>query len=139
MSILLGIRHHGSLLEWEPLPRAYNIFTEYNHESPTPHEFRFDNNRAKEVANRLCIDRSDVTEALNTYVAYLQVRERFPEVKDAHFSLIAYGVRDKYLRGGYFVADPDTFQLDEKSLTKLNQCVNSQLAMPCQPLRPRKL
>ena len=29
ITVILGIRHHGSLLEWEPLPRAFNIYTEY--------------------------------------------------------------------------------------------------------------
>lgn len=120
VSVLLGIRHHGSLLEWEPLPRAFNIYTEYMHEAGTT-KFKFDNGKAKEVANRLCIDRADVTDALRTYIVYLQVRQRFPEVKDNHFSLIESGIKDRFLKRGYFIADDDTFQFDEKSLTKLNQ------------------
>ena len=59
VSIILGIRHHGSLLEWEPLPRAFNIYKEYMDEDPATSAFKLDNEKAREVANRLCIDRAD--------------------------------------------------------------------------------
>jgi hypothetical protein len=120
VAVLLGIRHHGSVLEWEPLPKAYNIYTEYMTQEPRRDSFSFENKKAKEVANRLCIQTSDVKSALRIYVAYLQVRERFPEVRDDHFSLIEYGIKDKTLQKAYFEIDEGTFALDEKSLTKLN-------------------
>lgn len=120
VAVLLGIRHHGSVLEWEPLPKAYNIYTEYMAAEPRKDTFTFMNKKANEVAERLCIQTTDVTSALRTYVVYLQVRERFPEVRDDHFSLIEYGIKDKHLRASHFRVDEDTFALDEKSLTELN-------------------
>ncbi len=120
VAVLLGIRHHGSLLEWEPLPKACNIYTEYMEEPPKKETFNFDNKKARDVARRLCIETGDVTDALRTYVAFLQARERFTGVQDDHFSLIAAGVKDKHLAVGYFRINPDTFELDEASLAKLN-------------------
>ena len=89
---LLGIRHHGSLLEWDPLPKAFNIYSEYMEQEPRHETFKFDNNKATAVANLLCIEKPKVSRALKTYQAYLQVRDRFPDVKEDHYSLIEYGV-----------------------------------------------
>jgi hypothetical protein len=118
VAILLGIRHHGSLLSWDPLPSAFNIYTEYLEEDPKKTVFEFENKKARAVANRLCIQTTDVTSALRTYVAYLQLKDRFLEVRDEHFSLIEAGIKDKTLKVGYFTIDPNTFELDEQSLTK---------------------
>lgn len=120
VAILLGIRHHGSLLEWEALPKAFNIYTEYMEEEPVLETFQFVNKKARDVANRLCIQTSDVTSALRTYVAYLQAHERFHDVKEDHFSLIEYAIKDRHLNSAYFTVNPNNFELDEKSLTKLN-------------------
>ena len=120
IAVLLGIRHHGSLLVWEPLPKAFNIYSEYMTEEPRKKEFSFENLKATEVANRLCIGRAEVIGALHTYVAFLQARERFQEVQDHHFSLIEYGILDRHLKGDYFKSDPYTLELDEPSLTRLN-------------------
>jgi hypothetical protein len=102
------------------LPKAFNIYTEYMEEQPVRDQFEFENKRARSVANRLCIQTSDVTTALRTYVAYLQARERFHDVQEDHFSLIEYAIRDRHLNSSYFTVDDDTFALDEKSLSKLN-------------------
>ncbi len=80
----------------------------------------YEHKKAKAVASRLCIEKGDVTGALRTYVAYLQVRERFSGVQDEHYSLIESAIKDKYLKGTYFCANEDTFELDEQSLTRLN-------------------
>ncbi len=120
VAVILGIRHHGSVLEWAPLPKAYNIYTEYMDEEPLQSGFSYSEKKARAVANRLCIQASDVRKALRTYVAYLQVRDGFPDVKDDHFSLIESNVIDKILSRSYYQIDEDTFELDEKSLTKLN-------------------
>lgn len=121
VAILLGIRHHGSLLPWEPLPRAFNIYTEYMTEPPQQDGFEFANKKAREVANRLCIQRTDVADALRTYVAYLELRQRFPAIQDEHYSLIESGIKDRHLQAGYFKIDDITFVPDEQSLTKLNK------------------
>lgn len=120
VAILLGIRHHGSLLEWDPLPKAFNIYTEYMEEKPVRKSVLSDHKKAVAVANRLCIKDSDVTSALRTYVAYLQARERFHGVQDDHYSLLEYAIKDRHLESSYFTIDLNTFKLDEKSLVKLN-------------------
>jgi hypothetical protein len=120
VAVILGIRHHGSLLEWDLLPKAFNIYSEYMEEEPIQETFRFVHNKAKSVASRLCIETHAVTRALKTYQAFLQARDRFPEVQNDDFSLIEYGVQDRHLNRGYFNIDENTFELDEPSLTKLN-------------------
>ena len=102
IAVILGLRHHGSLLEWEPLPRAYNIFTEYMSEEPSSSNFEFDNIKTRNVANRLSIPRGDVKKALQTYIAYLQLSDRFSDVKDRHFSLIESTITNRFLYGSYF-------------------------------------
>lgn len=121
VSVILGLRHHGSLLEWEPLPSAYNIYNEYMSEEPKSNEFELGNNtKIRSVAGRLSIPTSKVRQALRTYIAYLQLRARFPDVRPYHFSLIEAGVTDKYLAVSYFRIDGRTFQLDEDSLSKMD-------------------
>lgn len=120
VAILLGIRHHGSLLSWELLPRAFNIYTEYMEEVPQIETFEFDNSKSRAVAERLCIQPTDVKNALRTYVAYLQLRERFPAIQDDHYSLVESGIQDKRLRNGYLKVSDKTFELDEESLSKIN-------------------
>ncbi len=120
VSVILGLRHHGSLLEWEPLPAAYNIFKEYMSESPKLDEFELDNNKIKAVASRLSISKGNVRMALRTYIPYLQLREQYTEVKTKHFSLIQAGVTDKYLDGSYFRIDDNSYKLDEESILKMD-------------------
>jgi hypothetical protein len=120
ISQLLGVRHHGSLLEWEPLPKAFNIYCEYLAEDDNSVQFEFSNKKIAEVASRLCITRTQVTGALKTYVAYTQLRNHFSEVQASHYSLIEAGVMDGRLSKIYFKIDPKSFQLDEESLTKFN-------------------
>jgi len=120
INIILGLRHHGSLLKWEPLPKAYNIFNEYMTEEPQNDDFEFNNNKVKYVKNRLSISAADVKSALKTYIAYLQLRDRFSDVKDTHYSLIEYGVTNKYLLGSYFKISGTTYRLDEDSLANMD-------------------
>jgi len=120
VAIILGIRHHGSLLGWDPLPRAFNIFSQYMSEKPKRRSFEYKNETAKVIGERLSIYLSDVKSALQTYQAYLQILTIFPDVKENHFSLIEAAVQNKTLKDGYFNIDQDTFQLNEASLSKLN-------------------
>ena len=118
---IVGIRHHGSLLEWDVLPKAFNIFSEYMRGDSTQTSFVYAMDRAKSIAQQLCISLAVVDKALRTYQAYLQARTRFPEVKDEHFSLIEAGVHNKLLLNSYFTVDRLTFLLNEESLTKLGE------------------
>jgi hypothetical protein len=120
VAVLLGIRHHGSVLEWDALPKAFNIYSEYMGEQPIQETFKFENKKVTSVANRLCIDPQKVMKALRTYQAYLQVREHFTDARDSHFSLIESAVQGRHVTAGYFNVDQDSFELDEQSLSKLN-------------------
>lgn len=120
VAVILGIRHHGSLLGWDPLPRAFNIFSQYMEELPKRQFFQWENRKGQAIRKRLSIGLSEVESALRNYQAYLQIRGIFSDVKEHHFSLIEAAVQNRTLKSGYFKIDQDTFQLHEASLSKLN-------------------
>jgi hypothetical protein len=118
--VILGLRHHGSLLEWEPLPKAFNVFSEYMQHDPPITDFVNENRRIKDVQSRLSIPRSKVISSLKTYVVFRQLREHFPEmIRDDHYSLIEAAVGNRNLVGSYFRMDLNNFLLDEPSVQKM--------------------
>ena len=119
ISIILGLRHHGSLLEWEPLSKAYNIYKEYMNIEPKLTTFDFDNKKRNEVSSRLSISRVKVSSALKTYVAYLQLSDHY-DVKDRHYSLIQAVVTNRYLQGAFINVDSSKYKLDEVSMERMN-------------------
>jgi hypothetical protein len=127
INLVLGIRHHGSLLPWEPLPRAFNIFGEYMHELAAlrkreiPRDFtKFERIAAVEgkVAQRLTIKRSEVGQFLRAYIAYCQLRHAGHEVKDRHFSLVKELVVNVELRTHYLPSDAN-YRLEEQSIERI--------------------
>jgi hypothetical protein len=120
ISILLGLRHHGSLLEWEPLPKAFNIYKTYMAIEPSLPEFKFVAERRQRVAGILAVPARDVTTALRTYVAFRQLRSVVDGVRDHHYSLIEAAVTERRLNN-FISTDPDTFRLDEHSIARLDQ------------------
>ena len=72
ISVILGLRHHGSLLSWEPLPRAYSIYKEYMNLEPVNKEFELVIDKIKQVSSLLSISSSKVQSALKTYFVYIQ-------------------------------------------------------------------
>lgn len=123
VAIILGLRHHGSVLEWSALAKAYNTLKEYKGLDPVMEKFKFNNERAGDVAGRLSVKLSYVGKACMTYMVYEQLRERFPGVKPSHYSLIEAAVTRKVLTGsrGYFVVDLSTYEMDEPSLVLMDQ------------------
>lgn len=121
INVILGLRHYGSLLEWDPLPKAFNMYHNYMSIEPQLHKFKIEQSRIKEVASRLSIRQPEVRQALKTYIAYLQLSKNFSGVDDKYYSLIQAAITNKNLVGGYIVIDDDTYELDEKSLEKLNR------------------
>ena len=119
ISVILGLRHHGSLLEWEPLPSAYNIYREYMNTEPRTDTFRFIASRVHDVAYRLSIKKTEVKSALKTYIAYTQLGKVYP-IKEKHYSLIEAGVTNTKLSHEFVKTNNDTFQLDETSLENFN-------------------
>jgi len=120
ISVILGIRHHGSLLEWDPLPRAYNIYNEYmglgESESAS---FVLDTKKVTEIAARLSVSASKVRSSLQTYIAFLQLSKAVPGVKSRHYSLIEASVSNRSLATFYITQDPLTYELPLLSIERL--------------------
>jgi len=119
ISIILGLRHHGSLLEWKPLPKAFNIYKVYMEIEPRSEEFIFVVKKANDVASRLSISRGDVKDVLKTYLVYLQLSENY-DARASHYSLIEEGVTNKHL-SELIKVDESAFRMDEASLERMNQ------------------
>lgn len=118
--VILGLRHHGSLLEWEPLPKAFNVFSEYMQHDPPIQDFLLETRRVNDVKSRLSIPGAKVISSLKTYVVFRQLREHFPDIiKDDYYSLIEAAVGNRMLAGDYLRLDRNTFLLDEPSVQKL--------------------
>jgi hypothetical protein len=114
ISTMLGLRHYGSQLMWEPLPRAKNIYDEYM-KLLKGGTFRRKDELAKAVADTLAIKRAEVVDFLRGYVCYKQLASIFP-VKSHHFSLILAGLNNRNLNSEingqkFFDVDKETFEL----------------------------
>lgn len=120
LNVILGIRHYGSLLEWEPLPKAYNMFHNYMGIHPTMDNFTVEQIRIKEVASRLSIKATEVRKALKTYIAFLQLAKDFPGIRDDYYSLIQAAITNTSIAANYLTIDDSTYKLDEASKEKLN-------------------
>ena len=118
ISIMLGLRHFGSVLDWEPINRAFNAYQNYMNLDPALSEFKFDNPRCTEVANQLAVSSAKVKSALKTYITYIQLTEINTSVEDEHYSLISAAIplASKYK---YFDQDPETYKFSEDSLSRL--------------------
>lgn len=119
ISIMLGLRHFGSVLDWEPINRACNIYQNYMSLEPGLSEFKFQNSRCAEVANQLAVSVSEVKAALKTYITYLQLTEINTSVEEEHYSLIAAAIPLASKSMMYFDQDDDSFKFSEDSLSRL--------------------
>lgn len=122
VSVVLGLRHHGSLLPWEPLPKAFNIYSEYMMMEPRTETFIVNGQKIMALKDRVSISDAKIRESLRTYVPYLQLKDSATGVEDDHYSLIQSGVTNKHLnRGAYLIVDGATYQLDEPSLALMDK------------------
>lgn len=117
---VLGLRHHGSLKEWDPLPSAYDIYKQYRELTSDEDEFQWDNKTASNVAKKLSITLPKVRESLRTYIAFKQLDALF-KVRTKHYSLIQAAVTNTSLKSHLITIDDGTFKLDEVSLQKMNK------------------
>lgn len=97
---ILGLRHHGSILPWKPLPAAFNLYQKYmaeyclqNKKDPTnPDNFLYDPLVTKKVAAVFSVAWTDVKEKIKLYRIYSQLLEmshRHPSVENPDsFSMI---------------------------------------------------
>lgn len=119
IGVILGLRHFGSVLEWEPIAKAVNIYNEYRNTPPAQTEFKLDPARISKVGILLSESRPSVRDALRTYVAFRQLQVAFPHAqpKPSHYSLLQACVINRKLNTAKFVdQDPNTFQLSAASL-----------------------
>ena len=116
---ILGIRHHGSLKEWEPLPRAYNLFNTYlRMTGQTKENFTYISEMGKALSENYAVKSADVRDSIKAYVAFLQVDELAPNAK-RYFTLLSEAILAKGLRSYYFQSDKNTFRLDQDSVENL--------------------
>ncbi len=118
---VLGLRHYGSRLNWELLPRAKNIYDEYVKLVPPP--FRFDAKYANRVAKIIAKAPSEVRKLLKGYVCYEQLASHYP-VAPSHFSLILAGVENSNLTGEgkkFFDIDNVSYKLTDASMDAMNK------------------
>lgn len=120
--VVLGVRHHGSLVEWEPLPKAYSIFKEYMEMDPPLQDFKWNNKRANHVRDVFTLGKQSPRKALKSYAAYRKLRDSGISIQPHHFSLVQELVSSAKLTTtqGYIAIDPNSFELSEDSITKLD-------------------
>lgn len=78
---ILGLRHHGSILPWKPLPAAFNLYQEYMVEhcggdrdkAKEPENFIYRPDIANKVAAMFSVKRNDVRQKVKLYRVYLQL------------------------------------------------------------------
>lgn len=121
ISILLGVRHHGSLLEWEPLPSSFSVYDTYMNLSSPETEFRFDRKRIQQVASMLSISTTKVQQRINTYLVYNQLKDAIDGVKPKHFSLIQSILDSRPVRGYFIEEDKSTYQISEHSIENFDR------------------
>jgi hypothetical protein len=123
IGVILGLRHFGSVLEWEPLAKAVNIYNEYRSMPPPQAEFSLDPARVSKVVILLSQPRPVVRDALRTYVAFQQLQIAFPHAQPQpdHYSLLQACVTNRKLNTAKFIEqDPNTYQLSAASMEMLN-------------------
>jgi hypothetical protein len=117
VSVILGLRHFGSVQDWKPINRAFNAYQNYMGTAPPLHEFEFKNQRVMDVASRLSVSKSQVKKSLQTYIVYRQLTKIDSAIEDDHYSLVEAGLG--LCSYGYFRQDSSTFTLTDSSLSKL--------------------
>ncbi len=119
--IILGLRHHGSLLEWNPLPKAQNIYKEYMRQLDSA-EFRWSGRLGNDVGDKLSISGSKVKASLEAYIAFCQLQKSGAKPKKDHFSLVKEMVTKRVLFTHQFLEKTrSTFELDELSLERIEK------------------
>jgi len=125
IGVILGLRHHGSLLEWDPMPKAYNIYKQYMSLAPRLDVFILKQVRIKSTGEQLSVASADVKKCLRTYIVYQQLAAIFT-VKPKYYSLIETALSNSNLKD-YFKSEPQTFRLDDVSLEKMDKVCQFQV------------
>ena len=119
ISVILGLRHHGSLLEWEPLPKAHNIYLHYMELQGENNKFEWNREIGREVASILSIKLTEVQKSLRTYIAYQQLCDQ-SEINTRYYSLISEAITNRKLKAfDYFETSEKSFRLNDDSFERL--------------------
>ena len=122
---ILGLRHHGSILPWKPLPAAFNLYQKYmaeyclhNQSDPkNPDNFIYDVPVTKKVSAIFSVDWTDVRRQVKIYRVYLQLLDashRHPNVESPEtFSIIEETLRLEVLRRKFGYDDNKSIFSDE--------------------------
>lgn len=122
---ILGLRHHGSILPWKPLPAAFNLYQKYmtefclqNKSDPkNPDNFTYDVPITKKVAAIFSVDWNNVKRQIKIYRVYLQLLDashRHPSVESPEtFSIIEETLRLEVLRSRFGYDDNKSIFSDE--------------------------
>ncbi len=78
---ILGLRHHGSILQWKPLPAAFSLYQEYMNfyckpkklDPTDPDNFIYEPVIAKKVAATYSVKLSEVRKQIKVFRVYLQL------------------------------------------------------------------
>jgi hypothetical protein len=109
IDFILGLRHHGAIKIWEPLPSSFNIYHRYITEfagrdeiNPNYVDFQYDARLAKKIANLYSLNLSEVRAKVQTYNVYLQLITLHPETLDKDidrkFSIIGDSIKNTAIR-----------------------------------------
>ena len=116
IKVLLGVRHHGSLLPWDALPQAYNVYDTYVGLNPKQPKFKGVRNRFKDVGAMLSISQQKVKQRIKTYLVYRQLKDSIDAVKPHHFSLIQAILESRPVLKEFIDIDEDSFIITEESI-----------------------
>jgi|GEM_PF-1861246 len=108
IDFILGLRHHGSIMQWDFLPSAFNIYKRYMKElcnesgcKNKPSEFYYDPSIAKKIKNLYSIKLAEVRDKLRAYRTYLQLLSHVDGtqvIDDNKFSIIHDAIKDQKCR-----------------------------------------
>ncbi len=127
---ILGLRHHGSILPWKPLPAAFNLYKRYMVEfcslnktdHTKPENFFYEPSIAKKVAAIFSVKWTDVRDHVKLYRIYLQLLEEshyHPNVESPEaFSKIEETLSKKTLLD-LFGYDPNTSVFSDEGVEKI--------------------
>jgi len=106
IDFILGLRHHGSIKQWDFLPASFNIYKRYLQEycnikqCNNDHDsFVYDAQIAKIIKELYSLTLGEVRDKLRTYRAYLQLKELTHDSDlEKKFSIIGDAIKNKTLR-----------------------------------------
>ena len=130
ITYLLGVRHHGSLVQWGAFAQAHELYERYLRAAgQTDGSFAWDADIALKVAKVLGVKTAKVEERIKVYRMMKQVDE-LPAVQEGAGGILGryYSLcKEALTRGGkksplrtYINQDPSSFLLDGDSLERLN-------------------